>query len=222
MPGVLRLVVVAALGASLLPSAASAARVSRTRVDDLFSQSAIDTHTWFVGFPATMTITQAGGKLSMSVAADAVDGFFGDISTNCKARGDFDAQVSFRLNEWPPINAVWVSLFAGELGGVNAYRASVPAGEWYGGFFPPDEGGIVNTTDRRGVLRLVRLGTTATAYYQRHGAWVEIASGTAAADDTSIAVAVFNASGNGSFGGRPVRVTFDSFHLEADEIVCAA
>ena len=142
-------IVIALLAA--LPSSASAARVTQHRIDDGFSSPAIDTQTWFVGTndPASVTIAQADGKLGFAVSGDAADGFGGGISTQCKAHGDFDAQVSFDLNQWPANNAVWVSLMAEDLGGVNTYRASVPDSEWYGGFFPPDGPAVRSTGTTR-------------------------------------------------------------------------
>lgn len=140
------------------------------------------------------------------------------IGTRCKAHGDFDAQAGFKLDQWPGANGVWVSLMASNLEGMNTHRTDA-YGEVYGTYIPPSGGASVPASGDRGTLRLRREGSMVTGSYRHDGDWVTIFRAPGATGDTSLALSVFNLS-YAPFAGRATTVTYDSFALTGDALVC--
>jgi hypothetical protein len=197
--------------------------ITQHRIDDDFTGPVIDPTIWNVGNndPADVTVGQRAGFLAINVSATAVDGFGAGLNTRCEANGDFDARVSFKLPLWAAVNNnVLVEVRAYGASNDSVWIASFNVGTVYAGYFPPAPANNIPTSDRAGQLRLTRVGTTATAYVKRGTKWVSIGSGATSPDPTNIAVDVLQ-GGAGPFGGQPVKVRFDAFHLKADAITCA-
>ena len=218
--------VVVAVLASLttIPTAYADGHVTRHLITDHFTGQAIDSSVWFFGTNQAdrVALSEGDGHVMINVSGAATNDFNAGLGTRCKASGDFDARLSFKLDAWPRFNGVWVSLLANDTNGFNTYRASVSwsTGDVYGSYLPP-AGTTVPATGIRGTLRLVREGAAWASYYRVHTDWVAIASGAGPTSDTSISIAVFNISPATPFGGQNAMVEFDKFRLFADSIVCA-
>ena len=206
-----------------IPTGLAAGHVTRHRITDHFSGHSIDSSVWFFhDQPGQVTISEGSGHITVNVSTAATSNFNAGLGTRCKASGDFDARLSFKLTAWPAVNGVWVSLQASDTNGFNTYRASVSwsTGDVYGSYLPP-AGTTVPATGIRGTLRLVRKGDLWTSYYRApDDDWVAIASGAGPTSNTGIGLSVFNISGATAFGGRNAIVELNDFRMRADSIVC--
>jgi hypothetical protein len=164
-------------------------------------------------------VTQASGEVTVAVSATAPDGFNASVRTRCRVEGDFDAEVDFRLVQWPGSDGISVTLMAADLGGVNTYRTDA-FGESYGTYIPPSGGTVVPATGSSGTLRLARTGSTFTGSYNDGTRWVTIFSAAGPTQPTAVQLGVFNNTDVGLFGGRPATVSFDSFALHAGTLDC--
>jgi DNA-binding SARP family transcriptional activator len=175
---------------------------------------------WWMGENSQqVVVTQATGVVTMAISATAPDGFNAALSSRCRVEGDFDAEVGFRLMQWPGADGINVTLMAADLGGVNTYRTDA-FGESYGAYIPPSGGKVVPATGNSGTLRLARAGSEFTGSYNDGTGWVTIFSGTGPIQPTSVQLGVFNNVNVGAFGGRPATISFDSFTLNADTLDC--
>ncbi len=194
-------------------------------INDSFAGAAIDPNVWGwygTNQPDSVTLSQHGGALYVSVSQTATDDFNASLGTRCRLRGDFDATLWFRLVEWPARNGVWVSLMAGDTGGFNVYRVSwqFGGGEAYGAYLPPAGTAVDVPADSSGALRLVRQGSTWTGYYLSGLHWLPIASGAGPTDDVTMNPGVFNGSDATPFGGAATLVALESFSASAARVVC--
>jgi hypothetical protein len=197
--------VAAVLSSLCFVAAAGAGLMTPHFIYDGFNRNAIDSGTWWSGTnqPGQVSISQTGGHKVISVGGTAANDFNGGIGTRCKARGDFEAVVSYQLPAWPTPDGVWVSLMASDTPGFNTYRASASWGDSYGTYLPP-AGTTVPASGTEDSLRLSRHGSTWAAYYldaNRH--WVTISSGSGPTNDTSINLSLFNLSGQRHSAGSP-------------------
>jgi hypothetical protein len=193
-------------------------------IADSFSGTAISPSVWAwygTNQPDSVAFTQAGGLLRVDVSETATDDFNFSLGTRCRARGDFDALLSFRLVEWPARNGVWVSLMAADTDGFNVYRVSwhFGDGEAYGAYLPP-AGTAVDASGDKGVLRLARRGSTWAGYYLSGARWILIASGVGPTSDISFSPGVFNIPDATPFGGQATTVAFQGFSAFAARVVC--
>ncbi|MGZ6563239.1 MAG: hypothetical protein ACXVH3_26025 [Solirubrobacteraceae bacterium] len=214
--------VAATLASLFVVAAPGAALVTPHLIYDGFNSNAIDSSTWWssTNQPGQVSISQTEGHAVISVAGTAANDFNGGIGTRCKARGDFEAAVSYQLPAWPTLDGVWVSLMASDTPGFNTYRASASWGDSYGSYLPP-AGTTVPASGTEDSLRLSRHGSTWAAYYlDANHHWVTITSGSGPTNDTSINLSLFNLSGATPFGGQPATVALDNFLLVAQKIVC--
>lgn len=214
-------VTLAALLSVASVSTALAGLVTPHRIDDRFSGQAIDSTVWWFHStqPDQVTLAEGGGHVTVNVLAGATNDFDAGLVAQCRASGDFDARLSFALTAWPVLDGVGLNLAAEDTGGFNVYRASASWGDSYGAFLPP-AGATVPATGSSGTLRLVREGSTMTAYYQSDHHWVAIASGPGPTSDVHIGMGVFNISAATVFGGQQATIEFNEFHLFADAITC--
>ena len=171
--------------------------------------------------PGNIVFSQANGALTVSVSGTTGDDFNAGLTTRCRAKGNFDARLSFNLPEWPATNGVWVSLNTAATGGFNTYRVSwhFPAHEEYGAYLPP-AGTTVPAAGNDGVLRLTRRGSKWTGYHKSSSGWVPISSGVGPTHDIQFNPTVFNISHVLPFGGQATTVEFRKFSVSADKIVC--
>jgi hypothetical protein len=174
---------------------------------------------WTGGSDQQVAVTQADGVVTVAVSATAPDGFNASVRTRCRVEGDFDAQVDFRLVQWPGTDGISVTLMAADLGGVNTYRTDA-FGESYGTYIPPSGGTVVHATGSSGTLRLERKGSTFTGFYNGGSSWVTIFSAAGPTQPTAVQLGVFNNTDVGLFGGRAATVSFDSFTLHAGTLDC--
>jgi DNA-binding SARP family transcriptional activator len=175
---------------------------------------------WWTGVnQRQLSVTPEGDQVTINIPGNATDGFNASLGTRCKVVGDFDAQVSFRLMQWSGADGIWVSLMAGDLGGVNAYRSD-SFGEVYGAYIPPSGGTTVPATDSNGVLRLVRRGAKISGSYRVGNNWVTIFDGNGPTVNTAINLSVFNLPDVAPFAGRPATVRFNAFTLAATALAC--
>jgi hypothetical protein len=202
----------------------SGAVVASSLIQDSFNGTSINRNVW--GWYGTnqsgnVALSQADGALTVSVSGSATNDFNAGLGTRCKAHGDFDAQLSFNLAQWPATNGVWVSLNTEGTGGFNTYRVSwhFQGGEEYGTYLPPN-GTTLPATGNEGVLRLTREGSIWTGYYASELGWVQIYSGGGPTYDIAFNPSVFNSSGVLPFGGQATTVEFRKFRVAADSIVC--
>jgi hypothetical protein len=217
---------VVVLTAVLLVSAgvASAGIVTPHRIDEMFTGTSIDyTHTWAwwgTNQPDSVQFYQANGVMNINVAPTAQNDFNVSGATRCLAHGDFDAVVQFNLPTWPTADGIWVSLMATGTP-FNVYRVTwqFNPNEQYGAYLPP-AGNTLPATGTQGWLRLSRRGDIFTGYYLDGLSWVPILSGVGPTSDAGLTLAVFNISGASPFGGQAASVTFDNFHVVADQIIC--
>ncbi len=202
-------------------STALAGLVTPHRIDDRFSGQAIDSTVWWFhsSQPDQVTLAEGSGQITVNVSAGATNDFDAGLVAQCRASGDFDARLSFALTAWPALDGVGVNLAAEDTGGFNVYRASASGGDSYGAFLPP-AGATVPATGSSGTLRLVREGSTMSAYYLSDHHWVAIASGPGPTADVHIGMGVFNISAATAFGRQQATVEFNEFHLFADAIAC--
>ncbi len=174
---------------------------------------------WTGGSDQQVAVTQANGVVTVAVSATAPDGFNASVRTRCRVEGDFDAEVDFRLVQWPGSDSITVTLMAADLGGVNTYRTDA-FGESYGTYIPPSGGTVVQATGDSGTLRLARKGNMFTGSYNDGTHWVTILSAPGPTQPTAVQLGVFNNTDVGLFGGRPATVSFDSFTLHAGTLDC--
>lgn len=189
---------------------------------DAFEDGRIDGSFWSTGVSGTETsIAETNGRIEVAVGAGAVPGgpfnaIDGQQFLRCGAPGDFDVGVDYELLDWPAANGVQVALSAHFTGGTFVWRESNPFGEFYVGI-TPSAGTAVVTDDLAGRLRLVRENGIASAMVQDDSGWRVLAS------SPSIGMATFSVQASsfpGRFAGRPVRVAFDDFRLNASELTC--
>jgi hypothetical protein len=213
----------AALASLALAATAGAGRITSTTISDQFGGQGIDQSVWWYGTnDPNVSIDQGRGRVTVHVGAGASDSFNASVGSRCRLHGDFDAQLSYRLVDWPGNDSIDVSLMASDLGGVNVY-ASDDFGGGYGAYFPPSGGGFVQgPVSTTGSLRLVRRGDTFTGYEsdKQQGGWVQVATGSGSTADTGISLAVFNVPFAAPFGGLPATIEFTSLTAEADGIAC--
>lgn len=156
------------------------------------------------------------------------------VVSNCAVRGDVDAQVHYRLREWPSANGVRIglslqvapppTLFAG-LGVVertsfgNAADFPDQPREVYLTHFADGAAGMTATSHLAGTLRIVRQGSALTGFYYSGGQWVPIHSFSSATEDVHLALAAW--SHDNIFGDQQVRLAFDNLVLNQGQLACA-
>lgn len=149
------------------------------------------------------TVVPSGQGVTMTIPADArgdgtdqiwngdngPDTIAAGLRSGCRVQGDFDLVVAFDLDTWPAANGLRVGLGVdaddAELSTVQ--RTSLGAGA--DSAFDVPGGGtdlyvtgiadhgiseLIPTQDRRGRLRIVRLGSTVQGYYWHEETWLPI------------------------------------------------
>lgn len=199
-------------------------------IQDKFSNNKRNVDLWSIlhdGSGGTLAWTNK--EMQMSIAADAspvpnTSSVGAHVGANCLMNGDYNAQVDYRLIDWPAGNNVNVSLQAyPNQGATDRSTQTVLWGtgiyDSYGGFIPPASFESIPTTDVSGSLRLARVGQVTTSYYKSGGsAWIELASGTQAPTPALILLS-FKSYNN--FGHQKATVAFDNFTLTGTNYDCS-
>ena len=184
--------IVALLPVSLLP-----AQTAQTSFSDDFHNTTLDLTRWTVGklnARGEVTPTETGLKLALSVRNTAPY-FALTVWLNCRIRGDFDAQVSYRLVDWPSASGIRLGIGvspntqnlpltsttllgptgrAAGLRTVLSERISLKrgvnttrsnGGEFYAAELNGRESRLFPTANREGQLRVTRQANDFTAWY---------------------------------------------------------
>ena len=172
-------------------------------------------------------MTEQNRRLEVSFAADAVaapnnQGFSmmgAQVGTNCRFLGDFDVSVSYALVDWPESNGVLLQLAAWFRSGATAIgRQSLRTGPEFYMTFNGSSGSVVSgTLDRRGALRLRRVGSQLASYFRVRGRWVRLWSFKSSGAPT---IGLQAMSTDEWFADRPVTVAFDDFEIKAAQPAC--
>lgn len=180
-----------------------------------------------VGSGPTVSPSGSGLGVSLPSTSSAASGnFLGGVVSTCVITGDFDAQVDYSLSAWPAANGARIGLVAPWTGdpwigfGGAAERSSFSshddysAGEEYVSDWGQPPVALVSTSDTTGSLRLVRSGSSVSAYYGTGGGgWSLIGSGTGSAAATPLALRAW--SDNAAFNHAAVTVAFTNFTLNS-------
>jgi hypothetical protein len=181
-------------------------------VADDFLSGALGPH-WISGMPACGTVAVADGAISLSRPTACTGNPAAVLDTcNYQVCGDFDLQADFTLVDFAPPTTghryVGMNVMSVQSSGFSTTpswnisieridspksTALVPALENYKSYTTSSteaDSKYAPTTDASGRFRITRVGTTLTSYYWSNGAWVSLATGTAAAGPV-VAIGVY-------------------------------
>jgi hypothetical protein len=195
-------------------------------ISDNFNDNNINTSLWQAFSSGTASVNEVNQQLEISLPGTS-SGEAGYVS-RCALRGDFDMQVDFTLLNWPSGNGTESglelstlphrdNLIAGvgrsNLSSIDSYLSEI-----IGPFF-----GFAPTGDLSGKVRINRTGDTITSYYWDTVSlsWADILSHTdpVLAQD-GVFDLVFGLNPDSMPGGFPVKMAFDNFQLQYDQLVC--
>jgi hypothetical protein len=167
------------------------------------------------------SVVEQNGRLEFALSADAAadqsaKGFkmvSSGVSATCRFPGDFDVHVTYELLDWPEANGVVLQL--GATFAAVARRSMRWDEEYVVG--RGSQGTRVRTADRRGSLRIRRVGSQLSSYVLRNGHWIRIAYW-GASGVAGIALQAY--STDYWFAHQPVTAAFDDFEILADGPVC--
>jgi hypothetical protein len=187
---------------------------------DSFDGTVIDGSFWLPNGTGP-SIDQTNGELEIDVPATAEPDLGGHaivagVMSRCILRGDFDAQVDYRLLDWPAANGVHLNFgtnFPQAVGRQNL------AGELIFAWFPPD---VVNLPygELSGSLRLVKRGETISGYVRALGGWRRLLTADDPYDDTQLQLSI--SSREGEWAHHEVKVAFDNFRINTGRLACPA
>jgi hypothetical protein len=197
---------------------------------DSFDHGQVDQSFWYILQDPDAAIGVRNGRLVTSIAGTAVPGGQWNqtqaaIGSPCHVPGDFDMQVDYTLLNWPAHGGFFATLHAvfadGAVSRISApwdppYDQSYNAWSSSDGF----EFAGVNTLDMSGQLRLVRTGSTISAYERAAAtdAWNLFFTG----QDNSgegVPQLEFSTQAN-TFGHQDGSVAFDNFRLSSGSLTC--
>jgi hypothetical protein len=139
------------------------------------------------------------------------------VTAPCQLSGDFDITAHYHLVNWPLNNAVWVGIWTPE---GNVARASSRMGtdNSYASYLAQTIS-RVETADTSGTVRLSRVGTTMSGYYQgTTGEWVKIASGAGSTEPITYSIGAWCDAG---FGERQVTADIDGLDVTGTKVNCS-
>jgi Tol biopolymer transport system component len=195
---------------------------------DTFTGSRLDPF-WGIPFAqgGGVSIAQTNGELEVSVPSGAtLDPTFGYISlgigSQCRLTGDFDVQVDYRLLVWPDPSDVNVGFAVNTTDFSSFYGMFVfnPGGLGTGvstGFPGPDNT-YVPDASTSGTLRLVRVGSTLSAYRLTAAGWSPLQSTSATGADMLVNLNVF--SNVQPFSHADVKVAYDNVRFSSGTFAC--
>jgi hypothetical protein len=170
-----------------------AAQTTTQNFSDSFHSTTLDRTHWTVGkIQAHGEAIPTQDGLRLTLTPRNVTPFFAlNVWLTCRIQGDFDAQVSYRLVDWPyasgirfgmgvhpsplPFGSTSLHGLTGNASGLRTViseRASLKpqdgirsGGEFYTAEVNGREGRLIPTVDRSGKLRVTRVHNEFTAYY---------------------------------------------------------
>lgn len=217
----------------ILSQSASGQGISDNFNQDSLGNNVLNTVLWSPGQSGGGTVSQGNCRVNVFLPSTSVGDPFGAwYSSKLTIEGDFDMQVDYKLHVWPIGNGVRLGLTAGPTDGSNIGYAVERTSfgnndadpnlrEVYLAHYQPDSPrGFTATTDRKGTLRLTRVGNIWTAYY-----W------NAAANDWSVIYSALGFEGPAYFGlsmwshdlyftQRQVRASFNNFRVNSGFVNC--
>lgn len=215
--------------------AMSHAQVCSSVLCDSFNDNTVNTALWNA-FPEGTgpSIAETNGRVEITIpsSASGVDQFGGRYQSACQLNGDFDIQVGYELLAWPFSNGVRVGLSTSfeqdnsiaTRDGVARISFGTPVDfpgsprEAYVSQFNGSVQGVSATADTSGILRLVRIGSTMTAYHQDGIGWVTIASDTVTIADVFFILRAH--SEDRVFSDFDTLVAFDDFLVSSGTVIC--
>lgn len=184
---------------------------------DDFNDNSVQTAHWqplIIG--AGVTTAEANGRLEVEFESTAAGSLFmGGLRSACALVGDFDMQVDFELLDWPAANGVRVGLSPAEVGAMERTGDG-------GGFYLTDFLGSqasVATTDMAGKLRVTRVGSTFSGYYDDAGMWTFVGSASGSTSDGQT-ISLQAWSHDPFFGDAFTRIAFDNIIINSGSFVC--
>ena len=194
---------------------------------DTFDDNSLDTAIWTVNQEGGARIAETNQQLEVTIPPESTGELISaGVLSRGKIRGDFDIRIGYRVIEWPPHNGVRIGIHFGEPGIEQRILERVSYSEnndgngqesyttfYYGG----DQQIYTPTTDTSGTLRLVRQGSTVTAYYADADHWVPYTSGWTTTGDVSFGFSGW--SHDPVFAGKPVRFALDNFVVASGDLV---
>ena len=216
----------AALLLGLLPGG-SAQRVESLAIDNDFSDDLIDFKAWSLVFrregeegAMVGTILQADQRFVFTLNPSPKE-VHADAFTACSIAGDFDVQVDYALLDWLPDNKIKLGLMAHDplfgkaAGSVQRVSDASRGGEIYLAHLLDGIGGVTPTSDLSGKLRLIRNGSTMTAFVFDGDGFVAIHSGPTTANPVRFSLALFTSKPTP--GGK---VAFDNLTVKSGRLTC--
>jgi Tol biopolymer transport system component len=174
------------------------------------------------------TVEQTNGQLEIGVPASTTNdpsaGYISaGVNTQCRLNGDFDAQVDYRLLQWPAtpmVNADFDTF--SQANGWQAYGLFVfdPGGLGTGVStnFPGPVNTYIPDASSSGTLRFSRSGDTLTTYRLVNGAWAPIQSILDTQTDVGLDLNVFSNAAPGTHGD--VKIAYDNVRIAGAALSC--
>jgi hypothetical protein len=196
------------------------------RASDNFDDGVFDRGLWARGASTGVAIEERNGRLEATLSAQAVEEpdnnnfpmIFGTYGTHCRFAGDFDARVELELLEWPAGNGVAVQLGAWfPTQNLRVVRWSNRQMEQYGSWGTQTSPSSPSD-DRRGALRIQRVGNRITTYFQRGRVWEALHTISGSFGSPLIGLQVL--SKDDWFADTTVRIAFDNFSVAAEDRGC--
>jgi DNA-binding SARP family transcriptional activator len=197
----------------------------QTMSDD-FSESSPNYSLWNVGSGGDgtgSTWALQNGQLVFTIPASAqTGGQYNQVGpvwgSMCRFEGNFDAQVDYRLLDWPRASGAILGLAAWIFRGSDFSGTSRSSGvsENYAGNI---DGGFdsVNTADTSGTLRIARVNGMETTYYLANGAWVKLHAALNPGE-TQLGLQLFATATD--WQHVDVSVALDNFTVTAKDVIC--
>jgi hypothetical protein len=206
------------------PASTTPSQPLRTITDD-FSETTPKYNLWNTGGDGNGgTWALQNGQLVFTIPASAqTGGQYNQVGpvwgSQCRFDGNFDERVDYQLLQWPHGSGARVQLDAWVFKTADysaSGRVTASDSETYSGNI--DQGwNQISTTDTTGTLRVARVGSTETAYYEANGKWVAIYSGPAPGE-AQLGIQLFAVAGD--WQHEDVSVAFDNFKVAATNFWC--
>jgi Tol biopolymer transport system component len=175
------------------------------------------------------SMSEANGRLEVSVPSNTLNdptlGFAAlTVNGQCHLLGDFDIQVDYQLLQWPPQSGVEVDFITNDIvngsfgDGHGMFVFDPGGGTGVSTAFPGPINTFVPAPESSGTLRMVRVGTTLTAYRLTPTGWSALQSTTDAANEIAMSLTVF--SNVPQFSHPDVKVAYDNFRVNGGTFSC--
>jgi len=226
------------------------AQTATQNFSDAFHSSTLDRTHWVIGkmhAQGDATPTQEG--LQMTLTVRNVTPFFAlNVWLNCRIQGDFDAQVNYRLVDWPfasgirfglgvhpdplPLGSTSLHGTAGNATGlrtiISEHISLLPqqgalfpgGGEFYGAELNGRESRLTPTGADSGKLRITRVGNDFTTYYweQPTRTWISNGRFLLNPEIKDDEWLAFQLWGHNE--SPPIKVLLENFSMNAQTLIC--